>query len=101
MAMNDAPTGAITDEDKMSAGPDMNQPPQAHDDKEEPISVFLPKAALMGRQVKAGDSLTLEVCDVDPETGDVEAKCNYEQKEGSGERMGYAEAFDKAMPEEE
>ena len=87
---------------KCRPAPDMNQAPQAHDDKEEPVSVFLPKAALMGRQVKTGDSLTLEVCDVDPETGDVEAKCNYNHdNEGSGEKMGYAEAFDRAMPPEE
>lgn len=67
----------------------------------EPVSVFLPKAALGGESVKPGDTLTLKVKDVDPETGDVEAVCDYD---GEDKGMGgdtYEEGFDKAMPPEE
>lgn len=63
---------------------------------DEPISVFLPKAALAGETVKPGDTITLKVKDVDSETGDVEAVCDYNDKEDAGESM--SDQFDKAMP---
>ena len=52
-----------------------DKPGMGQDD--EPVSVFLPKAALDGQTVKPGDTLTLKVKDVDPETGDAECVCDY------------------------
>lgn len=74
----------------------MDNEPQG--EQEEQSSVFLPKSALMGKQVKAGDKITMTVKDVDPETGDVEAVCDYGG--GGSKSEGYEEAFDRAMPEE-
>lgn len=79
----------------------MREPPaSAPESGSERPSVFLPKSALMGKQVKPGDTLTLTVQDVDPETGDIEATCDYGESE-SGEDEGYEREFDRAMPEEE
>jgi len=66
-------------------------------EEEEKSSIFLPKSSLGGKECKPGDTLTLKVQDVDPETGDVEAVMEgYEHKSNSG----YQEDFDRAMPEE-
>lgn len=77
------------------------KPPVDHGDSadDEPVSIFLTKAQLEGRTVKPGDTLTLKVRDVDPESGEVEAVCDYGEDEGSG-KPGYEAAFDEAMPEE-
>lgn len=68
-------------------------------------SVFIPKEALGERQVKAGDTLELTVKAVDPDTGEVEASCEYEDKGGMDNEMasgkpGYEDAIDN-MPEGE
>jgi len=52
--------------------------------EQEEVSIFIPKAALGGKAVKAGESLSMTVKDVDPETGDVEAVCGYEDEEQPG-----------------
>lgn len=83
----------------MRRGP-MGPPADTETGDNEQPSVFLPKAALMGKNVKKGDTITMTVQDVDPETGDVEAVCNYGGSEGGGDE-GYEAAFDKAMPEDE
>lgn len=64
-------------------------------DSGEMPSVFIPKESLGDREVKAGDTITLTVRDVDPDTGEVEASCDYNEPP---ERPGYAEAIDN-MPE--
>lgn len=69
------------------------------DTQDEPVSVFLPKAALGGEKCQPGDTLTLKVKDVDPETGDVEAVCQYDKETES--EGGMMDDFDKAMPNEE
>ncbi len=82
-------------------GPAMTEdraaPAQEQGDKEY-ASVFLTKEQLGDTTYKKGDVIELTVQDVDPETGDVEAKCEHEEQ--SETRPGYEEAFDKAMPEE-
>lgn len=61
--------------------------------------VFLSKADLGGKTCRAGDTLTLRVTDVDPESGDVEAEiAGYGETD---ETPGYMADFDKAVPEEE
>lgn len=62
---------------------------------DEPVSVFLPKSALGGEKVQPGDTLTLKVKDVDPETGDVEAVCQYDKETKS--EGGMMDDFDQAM----
>lgn len=63
--------------------------------------VYLNKESLGDKQCKPGDSITLKVTDVDPETGDVEAEISgYSHKDGEGDK-GYMAEFDRAMPEEE
>ena len=71
---------------------------QGMEDKE-PVSIFIPKSALGGKEIKAGDKIPMIVKDLDPETGDVEAVCDHESYDSS-QKGGMSEAFDKAMPEE-
>ena len=66
---------------------------------EEKSSVFLSRESLGGKQCKPGDTLTLKVQDVDPETGEVEAVLEGYAHE-AGEKPGYEADFDRAMPEE-
>lgn len=86
-------------EDTMQGDTGMDKPGMGETDQSEPVSVFLPKAALDGRSVKPGDTLTLKVKDVDTETGDVEAVCDYGDDESEG--GGMMDEFDKAVPESE
>lgn len=74
--------------------------------EKEMSSVFIPKDALGEKNVKPGDTITLTVKAVDPETGEVEAECNYEDNGNgsapgsrgmSNERPGYESAID-SMP---
>lgn len=72
-------------------------PEPAKEESGEMPAVFLSKESLGDRQVKKGDTITLTVKDVDPDSGEVEAVCNYEDKP---KRSGMNEAID-AMPDEE
>jgi len=98
-------TGQSSMSDESSTADSSNADSSAVDDSEstdnstqdEPVSVFLPKAALMGEKCEVGDKITLTVKDVDPETGDVEAVCDYGPEEEKGEG-GMMDDFDKAMP---
>lgn len=73
--------------------------PEAQPEKDtEPVSVFLSKQSLGGLEVKEGQTLTLTVKSIDPETGDVEAAVEPQAGEQSSETMA---AFDRAMPEEQ
>lgn len=75
-------------------------PPERLETQEsEPVSVFLSKESLGGKTFKAGDSISLTVKSVDPDTGEVEAEVG-ENAMGGETKPGYEEAFDKAMPEE-
>ena len=86
-------TGAMADKPT-------NDSPQGGDD--EATSVFLPKTAFGDRPPKVGDSLKdFKIVDIDPETGDVEAKCTYDEAEHQDMGDSYEEGFDRAMPPEE
>lgn len=90
---------AMDQEDTMQGETGTDKPGMGESDNKEPLSVFLPKAALEGRKVKPGDTLTMKVKDVDPESGDVEAVCDYQEEQSEGEDMG--SAFDRMVPESE
>ena len=63
-----------------------------------PTSIFLSKEMLGGKPVKEGDTLSLTIKSVDPETGDAEASI---AGGGAGDSEGGIDAaFDKAMPPE-
>lgn len=72
-------------------------PPE--DQADESPSVFLSRQQLGGRKIAKGDTITLTVTDVDPETGDVQADLAgggaTEKKEGA------MAAYDRMMPETE
>jgi len=76
---------------------DSSAPPS--DMENERPSVFLGRDVLGGKTFKEGDTITLTVRDVDPETGDVQADF-IGGGETKNETGGYAEDFDNAMPEE-
>lgn len=79
-------TGATPDKPGMGQG------------AEEATSVFLPKSAFGDRPPKVGDSLKdFKVVEIDPESGDVEAKCSYDDSE-EGSEGGMMDDFDKAIP---
>lgn len=65
----------------------------------EQASIFLSAESLGGRKVKKGDTLTLTVSDVDPETGDVQADLAGGGSE-TNETNGPMADFDEAVPEE-
>lgn len=64
----------------------------------EQTSVFIPKEALGGAQYKPGDTITLKVKDVDPDSGEVEASTQTSTEKPKA--MGLNEAID-SMPEGE
>ena len=77
---------------------DRPMPPEDESAVEMP-SVFLSKEALAGKTYKPGDTITMTVKDVDPESGEVEAVCS--GSGDSGESKGYSSDFDQSMPEDE
>jgi len=93
-SMDDSPMAADSSADTGAADDSESTDNSTQD---EPVSVFLPKAALMGEKCEVGDKITLTVKDVDPETGDVEAVCDYGPDEEKGEG-GMMDDFDKAVP---
>jgi len=58
--------------------------PEETGGEQEEVSIFIPKSALGGKPVKAGETISMTVKDVDPETGDVEAVYGYEGEEQPG-----------------
>lgn len=73
-----------------------------HDGDDDATSVFLPQSAFGERKPKVGDSLKdFKVVDIDPETGDVEAKCTYDDDDDQRGGETADEAFDRAMPPED
>ena len=93
-SMDDSPTA---DDSSTDTGAVDDSESTDNSSQDEPVSVFLPKAALMGEKCEVGDKITLTVKDIDPETGDVEAVCDYGPEEEKGEG-GMMDDFDKAMP---
>src|SRR5438309_1431412 len=92
--------GAMSDEDSMNAPGPGDQMEHEDTDKEQPHVFFSKQSLPPGVKAMKGMNLRAEVEDVDPETGDVEV-CLYKMGDQHEEKqMGYAEAFDKAMPEE-
>ena len=75
----------------------MDSGDESQSDNEMP-SVFLSKEQLGGKTVKKGDTITMKVLDVDPDSGDAEVECSsYGADEGES-KPGYESDFDKAMP---
>jgi hypothetical protein len=83
--------------DEMGAGSPAPAAPKPDENEKDSGTIFLSKEALGGRTVKEGDTLTLTVKSVDPETSDVEAKIE-ESNESGGMGGSSGEEFDKAMP---
>lgn len=79
-------------------------PPETAEPKPKPnseyASVFIPKESLGDRTVKAGDTITLTVRDVDPDSGEVEA-CVEGGPETASEHPGYEEGIDNLPDESE
>ncbi len=96
--MDDTMNGGSEDTMQGETGASTDKPGTGSGD--EPVSVFLPKAALGGEQCKPGDKLTLTVKDVDSETGDAECTVDYGPDEEKGEG-GMMDDFDKSMPPEQ
>ena len=71
-------------------------PPDKNEDN--PGTIFLSKEALGGRTVKVGETLSLTVKSVDPETSDVEAKIEESNENESSMGGSSGAEFDKAMP---
>lgn len=89
------------DEDTMHDPPMDESTPQPPDQGDEAVSAFIPKAAFGERPPKKGDSLKdFKVVDIDPETGEVEVQCTYDDDEDGGSRETYQQHFDRMMPEE-
>jgi flagellar basal body L-ring protein FlgH len=63
----------------------------------ERTSIFIPKEALGERAMKVGDTITLTIKDIDPDTGEVEAESGSEE---AAEVSSTAGAID-AMPDME
>lgn len=96
--------------DQMGMGDDMTMggggpppgagpPAPAESEDQGPSTVFLSKEMLGGQMVKEGDTGTITIVSVDPETGDAEASITIGGG-GGGEDEGYEAAFDRAMPPE-
>ena len=86
----------MDNEDTMQGDTGMDKPGMGEGD-DEATSVFLPKSAFGDRPPKVGDSLKdFKVVDIDPETGDVEAKCTYDETDDN--EGGMMDKFDEAMP---
>ena len=89
----------MDNEDTMQGDTGMDKPGMGEGD-DEATSVFLPKSAFGDRPPKVGDSLKdFKVVDIDPETGDVEAKCTYDETDQTSEG-GMMDDFEKSMPPE-
>lgn len=87
-------------EDTMQGDTGMDKPGQGEEtpkDGDESVSVFLPKAITMGKTFKPGEEIVLKIVDVDPETGDLEAKYATDDQEESSEG-GMMDDFEKAVP---
>ena len=75
-----------------------DQPEMNNSDVDE-TSVFIPKEVLGGKTFQPGDSLTLTIKDVDPDTGEVEAV--YGSTSATTQTKGFNEAFNAKFPDEE
>ncbi len=95
--MDDTMNGGSEDTMQGETGSSTDTPGQG-DNTDEPVSVFLPKAALGGKTCKPGDKLTLTVADVDSETGDAECTVDYGADDNDGDEGSMESSFDRAMP---
>jgi len=96
-SMDDSPTAADSSTDTGAVDDSESADNSTQD---EPVSVFLPKAAFGDKPPKVGDDLSdFKIVDIDPETGDAEARCSYDEKDSQmGESM--SDSFDKAMADQ-
>lgn len=92
----------MDNEDTMQGETGIDKPGMGEEtpkDGDESVSVFLPKAITMGKTFKPGEEIVLKIVDVDPETGDLEAKYATEGDQyNSKEEGGMMDDFDEAMP---
>ena len=94
----------MTEDQMPPMGQDEDMPPKPADDKDESMSIFIPKEFMMGKTFKAGDVMEVKIVDIDPETGDAEGKYNTGDDKEQNEAYGPTPSesgFDKAMPEKE
>lgn len=75
-------------------------PAPAEGEQQGPSTIFLSKEVLGGKVVKEGDTGTVTIVSVDPETGDAEASVTIGGAAEGGEGDINA-AFDRAMPPEQ
>lgn len=78
--------------------PERAAPPNDVDN--ETPSIFLSQKSLGSQKYRVGDTITLTVTDIDPETGDVQADLASAAGMGASKSYGMNEDFDRAMPEE-
>jgi hypothetical protein len=73
--------------------------------EDEPLSIFIPAKAFGDMPPKVGMSLKdFKIVDVDPETGEAEAQCSYEDHDNKmmmHDKPGWESKMDEMMPEEE
>lgn len=87
-----------TMEEGMPVGQEATQTPPT--EETESPSIFLSQETLGGKKVKKGDTLTLKVIDIDPESGDVQADL-VEGGETSMNSGPIEDDFESQMPSEE
>lgn len=80
-----APTPAETDAPAVS-------------DSEDKVAAFVPMSFFGGKTVKEGDTETIRVLSVDPETNEVHVECTYSGEKDQGKSM--VDMMDEAIPEE-
>lgn len=87
--------------DEMGAGQPAPAAPKPDENEDNPGTIFLSKEALGGRTVKVGETLSLTVKSVDPETSDVEAKIEESNENEPGMGGSSGAEFDRAIPAEQ
>ena len=92
------PTDMMGMGDEMGAGQPAPAAPKPDENEKDSGTIFLSKEALGGRTVKVGETLSLTVKSVDPETSDVEAKIEESNENESSMGGSSGAEFDKAMP---
>lgn len=95
MAMDEMNGRGMMNRERMGPGMMAAEPPS--DEGNESPSVFLSRQNLGGKEYQKGDTITLTVTDVDPETGDLQAELAGGAPTTS---RGYEADFEEAMPEE-
>lgn len=67
-------------------------------DSEDKVAAFVPMSFFGGKTVKEGDTETVRVLSVDPETNEVQVECVYGGEKDRGKSM--VDMMDEEIPEE-